>query len=311
MIRAMSLQDGPLEWTGQSEAVWVDVNTPDDLEVARLQASFNLNPIALEDALQVGHWSAFDVYPEHLFLIVRTLAEPRECQERTERVSFFWYPQQRALITVHLEPIDYLDKIWHATSLSGERRIQALLYDLLDSATDTFFEFADAIQERTDDLEERLFSDQRARRPEHFSRSIFEHKRKILHARRLCSNARESVAAFSRHAKSLDLELAPYFQDLVGNLTRVYETLDSAREVLSSVLDVHLNVQSNRMNEIMKTLTTVSTVFLPLTFMAGVWGMNFQYMPELGWPYGYALAWASFLAIALALAAYFRRRGWW
>jgi magnesium transporter len=87
--------------------------------------------------------------------------------------------------------------------------------------------------------------------------------------------------------------------------------LDSARDTLGSLLDVHLSVQSNRMNEVMKTLTTVSAIFLPLTFLAGVWGMNFKVMPELEWQYGYGLAWGSFISAGALFAAYFKWRKWW
>lgn len=102
-----------------------------------------------------------------------------------------------------------------------------------------------------------------------------------------------------------------FTRDVVDHLARVYEGLDSERDALSTLLDVHLTVQSNRMNEVMKTLTTVSTIFLPLTFLAGVWGMNFKFMPELEQPWGYLMAWGAFALVGLLLALVFKRRGWW
>jgi magnesium transporter len=129
-----------------------------------------------------------------------------------------------------------------------------------------------------------------------------------LAARRLASGARESVAQFSRF---LPAEAQMFTRDVVDHLARVYEGLDSERDALSTLLDVHLTVQSNRMNEVMKTLTTVSTIFLPLTFLAGVWGMNFKFMPELESPWGYLMAWGVFAAVGLLLAMIFKRRGWW
>ena len=144
-----------------------------------------------------------------------------------------------------------------------------------------------------------------------FAARVFELKHTMIAARRLASSARENVAQFSRHATALSPEGAIYLRDVSDHLTRIYDGIDSARDVLSSLLDVHLTVQSNRMNEVMKTLTTVSTIFLPLTFLAGVWGMNYEFMPELHWKYGYLFAWGSFIFAALAFAVYFKWRKWW
>ena len=298
--------------------VWVDVECPSPDEIRELVEKFPLNHLALEDALQKGHWARFEVYPEHAFLIFRTLSEPEKVNEETERVSMFWFPDRNCLLTIRNEPVTYLESVWVEVGRFDQRKPMDVIYTLLQRGTDTFFEFLDALEGCTDEMEQRVFQtgpasrrDPAAETPQAFANRIFELKQTMISARRLASSARENVAQFSRHASMVDGPGSIYLRDVSDHLTRVYDGIDSSRDVLTSLLDVHLNVQSNRMNEIMKTLTTVSTIFLPLTFLAGVWGMNFQFMPEIPWRFGYAFAWLSFLLVAGALAFYFRRRGWW
>lgn len=308
MIRALDWENGTLTWQGQTSGIWLDLDTPTPEEIERLVTTFNINPLALEDALQVGHWSRFESYPEHLFLILRTLAEPASCTDRTERVSVFWFVEQQALITLHLEPVDYLNRVWTEVSQHSIKTPNQTLYNLLGAGIDTFFEYTDALQDLTDNLEEAMFDHGQSQA---FVTQIFEYKHQILHTRRLTSNARESVSSLARHIASVQPEYAIYYRDNVDSLSRVYDTLDSAREILSSILEVQLSVQSNRMNAIMRTLTTVSTIFLPLTFLVGVWGMNFEHMPELHAPHGYLWAWLCMLGLGGSLSWYFSKKGWW
>ncbi len=299
-------------WTGQNHHVWVDVETPTPEQLKELEHAFKFNRLALEDALELGHWARFEVYPEHVFLIFRTLAEPEDVTDRTERVSFFWYPELQSLITFRNEPVTYLENVWHEMDSRRERSPVDIMYALLQRGADTFFTFVDELEGRTDELEERVFVGKLIPgSAADFASQVFDLKHTMISARRLVSGARETVAQFARHATMLSPEGAILFRDVTDHLARVYDGLDSARDVLTSLLDVHLSVQSNRMNEVMKTLTIVSTVFLPLTFMAGVWGMNFRFMPELSWPLGYAFAWFSFALIGVGFAWYFKRRGWW
>lgn len=319
-IRVKDLVRGQDErWDAQSRLVWVDVETPSPEQVAGLARVFAFNPLALEDALQAGHWGKFEVYPEHAFLIFRTLAEPENLIERTERVSVFWYPDLDSLVTVRNEPVTYLEVVWNEFDRMTDRQPIHVLHALLERGADTFFEFLDALEDRTDGLEREVFAAMPARQRragrldpvQAFATEVFELRATMIQARRLVSSARESVAQFSRRAGDISPDGAILLRDVSDHFTRVYDGLDSARDTMAGLLDVHLNVQSNRMNEVMKTLTTLSAIFLPLTFLAGVWGMNFEGMPELRWSFGYGLAWLVFLAVGVGLAAYFRRRGWW
>ncbi|GEM48769.1 magnesium/cobalt transporter CorA [Deinococcus cellulosilyticus] len=317
MIRAVSMiSNEQPDWQKNPESVWVDVLSPTPEEIDELKRVFTLNPLALEDALTEGQWSRFEYYREHAFLVYRTLKTNGKCNDDTERVSLFWYPETDTLVTLRLREVGYLNEVWQTFEPVTHGIEERVIYNLLSRGADNFFDFTDALKEETDTLEESMFQHQNS---QNLIKQVFHYKHLIMTARRLVSSARESVAAFSRHSsligeetnRNTTEELALYLRDIVDLLSRTYESLDSSREVLTSVLDVNLTVQSNKMNEVMKTLTTVSTIFLPLTFLAGVWGMNFEHMPELKWPLGYVFAWLSFLVLGVGLAWYFRKRGWW
>ena len=309
-IRVKCLEQCSNTTLTRSNRLWVDVESPSPADLEELQKYLKLNHLALEDALETGQWSRFEVYPEHLFLVFRTLAEPEALTDRTERISVFWYPELETVLTFRNEPVTYLEAVWKEIGNRATANAIDVLYAVLDRGTDTFFTFIDELEENTDELEERALSAQQISSRD-FLTDVFALKHVMIHARRLVSGARESVAQLSRHAGSIDNGSAMYIRDVSDHLARIYDGLDSARETLGSLLDVHLSVQSNRMNEVMKTLTTVSAIFLPLTFLAGVWGMNFEFMPELKQIWGYPFAWGSFALIALALSTYFKWRKWW
>jgi magnesium transporter len=309
-IRVKCLEQCQSIELGRNKRVWIDVEVPTPEEVEKLKSLFTLHPLALEDALEKGHWSKFESYAEHLFLIFRTLAEPEDVTERTERISVFWFPELETLVTIRNEPVTYLEGVWHEFQTRSAVRAVDVLYALLDRGTDTFFTFLDELETMTDALEERVFASRQVPTTTFFS-EVFELKHTMIHARRLVSGAREAIGQFSRHVTVLEPSAAMYLRDVGDHLTRIYDGLDTSRDVLSSLLDVHLSVQSNRMNEVMKTLTTMSSIFLPLTFLAGVWGMNFKFMPELEDPLGYVFAWVMFAVAGMSLAVYFKWRKWW
>lgn len=304
-------------WQGQTHHIWVDVENPTPEQVTELERYFALNKLALEDVLAREHWSRFERYPEHFFLIFRTLAEPEDLSDRTEEVDFFWFPEQRTLITFRDEPVTYLEAVWREVDGFGERTPVDILYSLLQRGTDTFFTYLDELEDRTEELEQYLFESRTQSPPlgadekQPLYEEIFALRRTLISTRRRVSSAREYIAQLSRHAADASPEGSIYFRDVADHLARAYSGLDAARDVLSGLLEAYLNVENQRLNEVIRTLTTVSTIFLPLTFLAGVWGMNFEYEPEYGWRYGYLFAWTSFTLIGGLLLWYFKRKKWW
>ncbi|CAM3937218.1 magnesium transporter CorA family protein [Deinococcus marmoris] len=305
MIRAKHLASGEaLEWMGQTQGVWVDVQDVTPPELARLQAAFALNELALEDVLEHGHWSRAEQYPEHTFITVRSFSHPDKEDEDTERISIFGFTD--AALTFSTNGTAALRNVWALVGRENVNLPAEVTYELLDHTADTFFTLAEALERRTDALEEQVFKNRR----DNPVPDIFEVKHLLSQGRRLASDAREAAALLGRHATATPADLVRY-RDAQDSFTRAASHLDGLRDFLTSLLDLHLNLQNQRMNEVMRTLTAVSVIFLPLTFLAGVWGMNFRAMPELEWPLGYAVAWGSFLLIGGLLALYFKRRGWW
>lgn len=199
------------------------------------------------------------------------------------------------------------ERLAHARSRLRRQGADELLYALLDAVVDNYFLALEAIGEMVEELDENVTED-----PTKLdARRLHVLKREVLYLRKALVPARELLASLSH----IDSELVSdaclvYLRDVSDHVVQATETVDVHREILASLLDVYHSSLSNRMNEIMKVLTMISTLFIPLTFLAGIYGMNFDVMPELRWTYGYPMVWAVMIAVAIALFYLFRRRGW-
>jgi magnesium transporter len=301
MLQAKHLADGsptgPLE-----QGVWIDVETPtpEELEII---GRFPINALALTDAREIGHWSRFEAYPQHLFLILRTLETPYKSKSRTERVSFFYFSERQVLLTYRNEHVQFLEDEWN--SFRGGDCLK-LWQRLLDRGVETFFDFVEGLTDRVEDLEEQALSQE----GDDISREVFGVRREVLTTRRLVSQAREALIHLER-LPTLGAD-AYLFRDLTDRMGRVYEGLDAARDELSNVLEVHLSAQNNRLSKVVQTLTVISTLFLPLTLWAGIYGTNVKLL-EYSWPepWGALFLWGGLILIGGSLAYWMKRRGWW
>lgn len=314
MIRVKALTGEELDWaaararlqeghTKGPEGLWIHAQAPSDAELAELRETLNLHPLALDDATEEGYWSRFAAYPAHDFLTYRSLADTEK--RTTERLSLFIFTD--GLLSLSWLSLSYLKEVWEMVGRHSVNTPAEITYELIEHGTDSFLLYAQQLEEQIDGLQERVFEDSR------FDATplTFELKRQLAGVRHLATEGREAVLMLTRHSQNTQTSDLILYRDALSNLDRAVSRLEAQRESLTNLLDTYLGFQSQRMNQVMRTLTAVSTVFLPLTFLAGVWGMNFKHMPELDWKYGYAFAWASFLLIAVGLAYYFKRRDWW
>lgn len=302
-----------------SESVsWVDVKGLGNEDILqRLGQVFKLHPLVLEDVVNVPQRPKVEEYPEQLLLIARMVTLKDSGRGFvSEQVSFIL--GRSYLLTVQEEPeYDCFGPVQDRIRLSKgnirKKGADFLAYALIDALIDGFFPVLEAYGEILEELEDEVV----VRPTPHTLAKVHNTKRELLALRRAIWPQRDAINSLIRDGSPLISEdVRLYLRDCYDHTVQVLDMVETYREIASSLMDVYLSSVSNRMNEVMKLLTVISSIFIPLTFVAGVYGMNFNpdasplNMPELNWYFGYPLCWAIMLAIAGGLIMYFRKRGW-
>lgn len=291
--------------------VWVALEEPDEEEIARVLANqFHFHPLAVEDCQSDGYQTPkLDDYGDYLFLVVQSVTSGGLLDgDTTRELNIFL--GDNYLVSSSLRKITAVEKL--RKRLERDERIYQngsdfLCHALLDQVVDEFIPHIDQLEEEIDFLEEAVLSNPD---PQTLQR-ILRLKRYSMNLRRVISPQREVINRLCRDDfPMIDPHSRMYFRDVYDHLVRIFDMLDGIRDMTTSALEVYLNATSLRLNEVMKALTIVSTIFLPLSFVAGIYGMNFDYMPELGWRWGYPLVWLIFVLIAGGMLSYFRKRRW-
>ncbi|MGF1548178.1 MAG: magnesium/cobalt transporter CorA [Thiotrichales bacterium] len=295
---------------------WIHVQGP--MSVAALDAlgtGFGLHPLALEDISNSGQRPKLDLYPDHLFLV---LTHPRMIDGgfAFDQVSLFF--GQSYVVSFHDGAEDLFEavreRLRHGRGKIRARGADYLLYALIDTVVDGGFPVLEAFGAELEALEESLLE-----APTHATlQRLHLLRRDALLLRRALWPQRETVSELLRdEASLLDETNRIYFRDCHDHAIQILDLLESYREMTTSMLDLYLSSVSFRLNEIMRVLTVIATIFIPLTFIAGVYGMNFGdrsgspwAMPELDWYYGYPALWGIMIAIAFGMIFYFKRKHW-
>ncbi len=297
---------------------WVDVKGLGSEDILkRLGAVFTLHPLVLEDIVNVPQRPKVEEYEEQLLMIAQMVMLRRSGKGfLSEQVSFVL--GKHYLLTVQEEPEnDCFTSVRERIRLNKGtiRRHNAdyLAYTLLDSIIDGFFPILERYGEEIEDLEDEVVIKPTRQTLE----KIHKIKRDLLTLRRAIWPQRDAINSLIRDGSDLiSDEVRIYLRDCYDHAIQVLDMVETYRELASSLMDVYLSSVSNHMNEVMKFLTIVSTIFIPLTFIAGVYGMNFNTekspfnLPELNWYWGYPLCWAMMIAIAAVLVVFFKRKGW-
>jgi magnesium transporter len=293
---------------------WINVEGLTDIGlIESLGKTFGLHPLSLEDVLNCGQRPKVEEYDDYQFVIMRSLRLDGE-QLEGEQISLFF--GRNFVLTFQEVPGDSFEAV-RARIRSGKGLIRKagpdyLAYALIDALVDEFFPVLEHLGERVEALEDELV-DQPS--PD-LLRRIHAVKRELLALRRAAWPERDLLNALLREDSELIHPGTKVFlRDPYDHIVQAMDMIETFRELASGMIDVYLSSLSNRMNEVMKVLTVISTIFIPLTFIAGIYGMNFHpnspwNMPELEWYYGYPFSLALMLAVALSLVYYFRRKGW-
>jgi magnesium transporter len=296
---------------------WVHVGGIARAETVReLGNLFGLHPLALEDVVNTGQRPKADSYGEQLFVVMNLPTVTDDNQVQTEQVSLFL--GSNFLISFHrgesepFEPV--MQRLRKHSGKIRERSVDYLLYALLDVTIDRGFPVLEYLSEYIEDLEEELLEDP----GKQTLAKIHRVKRELLLLRRMLWPQREVINLLVRDEQPhIQNETRPYLSDCYDHTIQIIDLIEVYREMTASMLDVYLSSVSNRLNEVMRVLTVIATIFIPLTFIVGVYGMNFSNkstspwaMPELNWYYGYPILWLVMLAIAGGMMFYFKRRKW-
>lgn len=289
--------------------VWVDFNSPTEVEIEILKEKFDFHHLAVEDCIHRHQRSKIDEYDKYVFLVLHALEfNERSYELEIKELAVFF--GKGFLITYQWEQIHVIERmkeLCKKSELLMEKGADFLLYQILDTIVDAYFPIIDKIDARFSEIEMRIF-----RKPDTSNlNELFKVKRELLNMRKILSPQRELYSALVRHEfPYIHDQNRLYFVDINDHLLRVFDFLDTYRDLVSTASEAQLTVISNRMNEIMKTLTVIATIMLPLTVITGIYGMNFKYIPELEYKYGYFVVLGAMLAVTGAMMYYFRRKNW-
>ncbi len=295
----------------KSRVTWIDINGYQDVkDLESLGECFHLHPLVLEDILYNDQRPKLDEYDDYLFIIVKMLHHDDTTYEVvTEQISIILgdnyvisLQQDHEDIFAHLRP-----RLKTGGSRIRREKADYLAYALLDLIVDHYFLVLEDLGEVVEDLEKELVANPNSAT----LKKIYRLKRDTIVMRRAVWPLREVLSKLTRTESPL---IAPqtfvYLRDVYDHITIILDSVETYRDILSGILDIYLSSVSNRLNEVMKVLTIIATIFIPLTFIAGVYGMNFKNMPELEWPRGYYMALGIMGAVALYMVGFFWRKGW-
>jgi magnesium transporter len=319
-IRVSILQNGALRqggvelidaWrTDSDDRLWVDIQEPvQEVIEPLLEERFGFHELAAEDSLSATTLPKYDSFTNYDFFIFRTV-DVNVSSHAAETFKIAAFLGRNFLFTVHRRPVNAIDDV--CNRLPGDRRLlergnDFLLYSIVDGMVDAHFPLLEQIEEAVDDLQDRIFENAE---PGHLD-ELLHLKRDINVLRRHSLPQRELLNQISRgDAKFIQHQHLIYFRDAYDHMFRISETIDVDRDQMTGTMDAYLSVVANRTNEVMKVLTIFSATMLPMTLIAGIYGMNFADMPELHSRHGFAFAMTMMAVTAIVMITWFIRKGW-
>jgi magnesium transporter len=293
----------------KAHVVWVDVADPSSDDFEKLAEEFNFHPLSIEDTRHAHQRPKVEEYPGYYFIVLyeAELAGEEDSLELRELNIFLG---ANYVVTVHSRPIRAIktsSRLWKEWADRSEFGSGVLAYLLIDAIVDDYLPLLDILSERMDEVEDQIFGDfQPAALQE-----IFRIKKQLLFLRRSITPLRDVLNTLLRREQPIfPREVHLYFQDVYDHAIRVADTIDTLRDMLGATMDAYLSITNNRMNMVMKRLTSVATILMSVTLIAGIYGMNFKFMPELLWRYGYVAALLSIVVVGFGLYFYLRKVDW-
>ena len=310
-LRATTDPEEIREALAAKHRIWIELERKSPDADALLAEVFGLHPLTIEDIWGPRSQPKIDDFDEYLYVIVHGIGAKK--RDRLELVEIDIVIGEHWLITHDREGLvsdDIGTELDHSPRLL-QKGVPWLAHAILDRAVDRYLPVIDQLDAEIEQLENDVLAKAGTPKGKRVLERILQFKRTLQALRRMSVHQREILLRLSRgDFGEIPPDAIPFYRDVYDHFLRINDLAEGYRDLVSSALDAYLSVQSNRMNEIVKTLTLISTVMLPLTFIAGVYGMNFDFMPELHWRYGYELALLLMAGVAFGIWLWFRRKGW-
>lgn len=290
----------------QGSFTWLDVTQPNKDELLDIAARFNLHPYTVQDCLEPDHLPKFEINDEVRFIIVRAynpkeLSSPHSVQDLTSKIALFY--TNDFLISIHRLPQPYLDEIVQRYLGEGHQLKPCdIVTRIIWFAVSTYQGPAQYLDDEVDKIETAIFA--------RHSRGKFEEN--LYHLRRIVSVNKKLLVLTEKIIDDLyrDTTSNPFIQDLKDLTLKLHSNYEQIHEDVSNLLNIYISISAHKTNEVMKVLTIFSVFFMPLTFIAGIYGMNFEYMPELDWVWGYPASLVLMLVVIVVIYMWFKRKKW-
>jgi magnesium transporter len=289
--------------------IWIDVVDPSDDELTTLQRELGLHELSIEDSRRWGQRAKVEFYPDYVFVVLHGVTIGPDDELVDSEVHLF-AGQKVYLLTIRREPLFEFRAAVRRASAPSELTREGIgyhVYLVLDEVVDDYLAVVDRLEDLSDDVEERVFADEDA---EGLQEELFDLKRRVVRFRRAAAPMRDVVDRLAEQGGIVTQPLVPYYRDVQDHVIRTIELLDNIGDLLRSAMEARLAQASNRLNVVMKALSAWAAIILIPTLIAGIYGMNFEHMPELDWRFGYPLALGMMAVAALLLYRAFRRRDW-
>lgn len=298
-IEITQLVSGEFKW------YWIDFNQPTEEEVEFLRHPLSFHHLAIEDCIHHLQRPKLDYYEDHTFFVVQALNQKTITREE---VNFFL--NEKYVVTFHHELSPEVDDVWNRLNLSTEVDKWDpfhVFYYVLDKMVDNYFPLVNQIDDTLNEIDD----NSKGRSMEALLKDLFETRHDLLSLRHTITPMRDLLYRIinSQRLTSIRGKIA-YFSDIYDHLLKLTEMIEASRELTTDIRDSYISINSNETNHVMKVLTVITTIFMPLTFIVGVYGMNFRNMPETNWKYGYFGALFLMFLIALGMYIWFNKKGW-
>lgn len=295
----------------KSQFTWMNIDGIHDVDlIDRIGRHFDIHPLTLEDILNTAHRPKFETFEHYGYIVLKMMRyDDKASQIATEQVSLIL--TENVLVSF-LESYGELFEPVRSRLRKGHGRIRKsgcdyLAYALIDAVVDHYFSLIDQISTQIENLENEILESPTS----NTLQQVYGLKGDIIYLRKQIWPLRDVISLMVKEESCFIQETTRVFlRDVYDHTIQIIDTIETQRDHITGLLDLYMTQVSRKMNEVMKVLTIVATIFIPITFIAGVYGMNFRYMPELEWPWGYGLVWSLMIVVVIVMILYFYKKRW-